>query len=254
MRSSLKSVAEVVAKLADKGFCESHVTLVNKGSDSSPRWLPAVTWIEVCAMLDEVFGPFGWDAIPVGSTSSYAEGLYTFDLMLVGRAIDDQTGEIVELKRPGRGLGLVPRSSLTSDSEHDRQAHGAKSDSITNASKALGDGFGQYLYNKEEAEAVKTALLQEKGISPTPRPGNGKTGTARTTGNGKSKDEKVGEATGPQAYRMRENGWTDEQIRSLTFDEVREVMDGIFHKDGATTIPPYTGIHTAPTLGDDFPM
>lgn len=254
VRSSLKMVSEVVAKLTDRGFCESHVTLVNKGSDTNPRWLPAVTWIEVCGMLDDVFGPFGWDAVPVGSTSDYTNGLYTYDLMLVGRALDDVTGEVVELKRPGRGLGLVPRSAIASDAEHDRQAHGAKSDAITNASKALGDGFGRYLYIKEEAEAVKAELLAQRGEQPAPK---GRTSAPRPNngGAGGNKDQKVGEATGPQAYRMRENGWTNEQIAALSRDEVRAVMDGIFGKDGAPKIAPH-GPTGAPTnqLGDDFPM
>ena len=142
--SIYRPVEEVVAKLADRSFAEPHVIKVNKGSKERPRWLDVIEWHENLRMLDAVFGPFGYDLRIVGSTSDYANGLYTVDMELTGRAVTE-TGEVVSLTRAGRGLGLVPRSAINSDAEHDRQAHGAKSDAITNAAKALGDGFGLFL-------------------------------------------------------------------------------------------------------------
>lgn len=146
-KSIFNRVEDVVEKLGDKSVAEPHVVQVNKGSDDKPRWMDVIEWHEACRILDEVFGPFGWSAEIVGSNYYTETGVYTVDMTLTGRAITEG-GEVIELKRPGRGVGYVPQSARNSSSEHERQGHGAKSDAITNATKALGDGFGLYLYQK----------------------------------------------------------------------------------------------------------
>lgn len=205
-----KKIEDVVAKLADAGYCAPHVVQVNKGSKDNPRWLDVVEWHEVVAMLDEVFGPFGWDAIPVNSTSDYANGLYTYDLMLVGRAVADDGG-VVELKRPGRGVGLVPRSALNSDAEHDRQAHGAKSDAITNASKALGKGFGLYLYFKRDGAASQPSQRGATTVTPQSQSG----------------DKRPSEKQLPYLLKA---GYSQQQVDGMSFKEWKGCLDAIFGK------------------------
>lgn len=216
---SYKAVSEVVAKLGDRGFAEGHVVSVNKGTAARPRDLDVIEWHEAVRMLDEAFGPFGWDAEIVGSTSDYASGLYTVDMTLTGRALDDVTGEVITLKRPGRGLGLVPRSAIESDAEHDRQAHGAKSDAITNATKGLGDGFGLYLYKKKPATSGYTAS------SAAPK------ASSRGADQGSQASGDLGfRPSDKQMNVLRERGYTDEQVASLEFKQWKGVLDAIFGK------------------------
>lgn len=211
------SVSEVVAKLNDKGFCAPHIAQVNKGSKTNPRWLDVVEWHEAVRMLDEVFGPFGWDAEIVGSHTDYERGVYTVDLTLTGRAVDDETGEVLTLKRPGRGLGLVPRSAIESDSEHDRQAHGAKSDAITNASKALGDGFGLFLYQKDRPQSAA--------------PSNGN-GAAHSSGG-----DKGARPSEKQMKVLLDRGYTQEQVDGMDFKTWKGVIDDIFGKRTPSVAP-----------------
>jgi hypothetical protein len=161
----MRKVSEVVAILSDKGFCEPHV-VEKKGMGGSMQ--SYVEWHEVVRMLDEAFGPFGWDAVPTSSFTDIPNGVFIYDGYIVGRAIDDETGAVVELKRAGRGMGLVPESARNSASEIDRQGHGAKSDFYSNASKALGAGFGLYLYGSKVRNAPAGSQQTETRQASTP--------------------------------------------------------------------------------------
>lgn len=221
MTSSLKSVSEVTAKLGDKGFAQQYVVQVNKGTADRPRNLDVIEWHTAVRMLDEVFGPFGWSAEIVNSHSDYANGIFLVDMTLTGRAVDDESGEVIEIKRPGRGLGLCPRSSGNADPEVDRQAHGAKSDAITNATKALGDGFGLYLYQKKPQQAAGYGN------------GNGRTDTRAQYSNGGGNGGNLGPRPSPkQLGVLTKNGYPEEQVATLEFKQWKGIVDAIF---GGTT-------------------
>ena len=227
--SCYKAVSEVAAKLTDRNFCAPHVVKVNKGSSSNPRYLDVIEWHTALRMLTDVFGPFGFDLRITGSTSDYANGIYTVDMELTGRALDDATGTVVSLVRPGRGLGLVSRSAITSDAEHDRQAHGAKSDAITNATKALGDGFGLYLYQKKQPnQSQQSSQAQGQGQ------GQGQGYTAPTTSVHPSGPPAVpSDNLGPrpsvkQLAVLAREGYPEDFVATLQFSDWKAVLDAIF--------------------------
>jgi hypothetical protein len=208
------AVGDVVAKLSSIEYSQWHVKQVNKGTLDKPRWQSVIDWQENVYMLDDTFGPFGWSAEIVGSTSDYANGVYTVDMTLTGRALDAESGAVLELKRPGRGVGIVPRSAITSDSEHDRQAHGAKSDAITNAAKALGDGFGLWLYNEAKRKEFGGA---SQPTTSAPRSGQSQS----SSGSDKRPSDK-------QMFHLSKNGYSDEQVAGMSFDEWKGTLDAIF--------------------------
>jgi hypothetical protein len=223
MPSALKTVSEVVAILGDMGFAAGHVVKVNKGSPSNPRYLDIIEWHVALEMMDKAFGPFGYDLEIVGSTTDYANGIYTVDMKLTGRAVDDVTGEVVSLIRPGRGVGLVPRSAITSDAEHDRQSHGAKSDAITNATKSLGKGFGLYLY-KKSSNGTSAAAGGAGGSYTAQRPATSAVATDGSYGppaGGRRPSEK-------QMAMFIKNGYPQEFVDTLEFGDWKGTLDDLF--------------------------
>jgi hypothetical protein len=220
-----KGVDEVVAKLSDVSFSQPHVKQVNKGSANNPRFQSVIDWQENVYMLDEVFGPFGWGIRPVASTSDYANGFYSYDVMLWAKAVTAD-GEVVTLERPGRGVGIVPRSALESDSEHDRQSHGAKSDAITNACKPLGDGFGLWLYNESKRKQYGEGSKPQQTNSAAAPSSNGRTGS----GSGARPSEK-------QLAVLVKSGYTEEQVAGLDFKDWKKVLDAIFAKETPPIAP-----------------
>lgn len=213
--SAYNSVSEVTAKMLNPEFAAPYVTKVNKGSPSNPRYLDIIEWHTAIRMLTEVFGPFGFDLEIGGSTSDYTNGLYTVDMKLTGRAIDDVTGQVISLTRPGRGLGLVPRSAINSDAEHDRQAHGAKSDAITNATKALGDGFGLYLYKKTSNGTSAAAPAAAPRATTTLSSGGG------AIAGGRRPSER-------QMAMFIKNGYPQGFVDTLEFDDWKGTLDDLF--------------------------
>lgn len=223
-------VAEVVAKLGDKEFAAPYVVQVNKGSASNPRFLDVIEWHTAIRMLAEVFGPFGFDLEISGSTTDYANGIYTVDMKLTGRAIAED-GSVVSLTRPGRGLGLVPRSAINSDAEHDRQAHGAKSDAITNATKALGDGFGLYLYQRKPASQSQSAS----------RPAAGSSATASYAPAGSNGSDELGPR--PSAGQMKvleKAGYPASFVATLKFGDWKDIVNALLNKDEDGNYAPLT--------------
>lgn len=229
-----RNVNEVVAKLGDKGFAEPYVTKVEKGQG---RVFDVIEWHKVVGMLDEVFGPFGYDIQIVGSSSDTRLGIYTKDIQITGRAWDEDEGTVVTLVRSGTGVGIVQGNPEQAE-RHDMAAHGAKSDGITNASKSLGKGFGLYLYDKAQRTAGDTQSANKGTYTPK--------ATAETIDltdlmsrpvQMPAKDGYIGNVSPAQAPHARKKGWTDQALARLTSSEVRPVMDGVFGKGPVVEAP-----------------
>lgn len=246
-----RRVEEVVAKLGDREFCAPYVVQVNKGSEARPRFLDVIEWHTAIRMLDAVFGPFGYDLRIINSTSDYANGLYTVDMELTARAITED-GTVVSLTRPGRGLGLVPRSAITSDAEHDRQAHGAKSDAITNATKGLGDGFGLYLYQKRPAQSQQS---QTRGTYPALTMVDGQPVRGGQQSYANSGDGSNGANLGPRPSEkqmgvLAREGYPAEFVATLQFSEWKGIIDAIFaHREPEIPAPTAAASQSPATAG-----
>jgi len=244
--SAYKTVSEVVAKLLDPEYAAQYVVKVNKGSASNPRFLDIIEWHTAIRMLTDVFGPFGFDLRIVGSTNDFQYGAFTTDMELTGRALDDVTGEVVSLTRPGRGLGLVPRSVMAderrTDAEYDRQIHGSKSDAITNATKGLGDGFGLYLYRKSSNGQSMAASGSSTTSSTTTAP---RTSTAPAAG-GSAGGGDLGARPSPGQMRVLEKaGYPASFVATLPFTDWKEIVNALLNKDEDGAYAPLTP-HIAP--------
>jgi len=241
--SAYKTVSEVVAKLLDPEYAAQYVVKVNKGSPSNPRFLDIIEWHTAIRMLTDVFGPFGFDLRIVGSTNDFQYGAFTTDMELTGRAIDDVTGEVVSLTRPGRGLGLVPRSVMAderrTDAEYDRQIHGSKSDAITNATKGLGDGFGLYLYKKTsngQSMAASGSAGSSTSSSTAPR-----TSTASAGAAGAASGGDLGARPSPGQMRVLEKaGYPASFVATLAFTDWKEIVNALLNKDEDGAYAPLT--------------
>jgi len=244
--SAYKTVSEVVAKLLDPEYAAQYVVKVNKGSASNPRFLDIIEWHTAIRMLTDVFGPFGFDLRIVGSTNDFQYGAFTTDMELTGRALDDVTGEVVSLTRPGRGLGLVPRSVMAderrTDAEYDRQIHGSKSDAITNATKGLGDGFGLYLYRKSSNGQSMAA----SGGNAASTSGSATTAPRTSTGTAPAANGELGARPSPGQMRVLEKaGYPASFVATLPFTDWKEIVNALLNKDEDGAYAPLTP-HIAP--------
>ena len=215
---------------------------------SGDKMLTYIPWQENMRVLDELVGPTNWSHEVTGLQVNTKDGVYIVSGTIT-LSFEEQDGTVRSISRSGVGRAVAGANKKAGEpvtvGDHDLAAAAAESDTFSRICKKFGPAFGRDLYGGEEHTSGGT----DSASRATPQQGNGQA---------KKQGPKVGEATSAQAFRMRENGWTDEQIRSLTLEEVRAAMDGIFHKDGAPTVLPHYGGRgdeaLAASMGDDFPM
>lgn len=134
-----KTVSEVVAAMS----AEFTLPTFTKPSTS----FTYVPWTESKKLLDVVFGIFGWSTTEPKVTfaamadQGKATGVYTVSFGLVVKAIDDETGEVIEKMLPCVGQGV----SYGAD---DNAAKSGMSDALSRGVKMLGQAFGFNLYEK----------------------------------------------------------------------------------------------------------
>jgi hypothetical protein len=236
--ATYRKVSEVVELLADRKPAEAQIKKVDKSDKvASKMGLSYIPWWGTVEMLNEVFGVFGWDAVVTGTTSDVEHGIYIVDGYIEVRAIDDESGVLVFKRLPGRGVGTVAQSALSSADAHDMGAKGARSDFISVAAKGLGDHFGIFLYDKADP-------ANGRNFTPSTSSQGAKTETQGTTETQKAAPAPSGHgfASEKQLVYLHREHWTDEQVAALSKEELKRVMDGIFGK-GDKISPPKTASH-----------
>jgi hypothetical protein len=238
-----RKVSEVIELLQNRATAEEQIKKVDKSDKvASKMGLSYIPWWGTVEILNEIFGVFGWDAVVTSSVSDTERGIYIVDGYLEVRAIDDDQGILVFKRLPGRGVGALSQSALTSADAHDMAAKGARSDFISVAAKGLGDALGIFLYDKADPANAKTpARTTSTNAATTTTQGAQESNQAAPDGTAPSKPDwyggidkqgkaKVGYATAGQAGVFRTNGWTNEQIAALVdygeFTEVKESQFG----------------------------
>lgn len=239
-----RKVSEVVDILGDRARAEVLIKKVSKGANKKD--LDYIPWNETAGLLNDIFGPFGWDDRKVGSESDMQRGIYIVDLELTVKAIDDETGVLVEKRLSGRGMGAVPASQIENADAHDTAGKGAASDALSRAAKKLGEAFGIFLYDRGDPArggSSNGASTTTQGAAATQETRTAAPSGAQPDkaswygGTGKDGKPRVGYASSGQAGVLRTNGWTDEQIAGLTTHaEFKEVVDSQFG-DGAHIKP-----------------
>jgi hypothetical protein len=235
--ATYRKVSEIVELLQDRAAAEAQIKKVDKGEKKKD--LSYIPWWGTVEMLNDVFGVFGWDAVPEHYVSDTERGIYIVDGYLEVRALDDETGVLVSKRLPGRGMGCVPQSALNSADAHDMAGKGARSDFISVAAKGLGNHFGIFLYDKADPANGRNfvASTSSQGASPATQV------TTQTKTDTKapapSADGRIGFASEKQLVYLHREHWTDAQVAELSKDELKRVMDGIFGK-GDKISPPKT--------------
>lgn len=220
---AFKKVSEIEKALADRAYAEAILSKVDKGNKGAFSYVP---WNESVALLTTIFGVFGWSAKIVGSHSDTERGVYRTDLVLTVRAIDDETGVLVEKSVPGTG------GSQAGPLSHEDSMKASRSDALSVACKSLGDAFGLFLYDKGDPA--------RGGTAPAPRPDTQERKPAASNSG-------VGYASEKQLPILRKHGWSDEAIRALDKIQLRAVMDGLFGKGEVIPPPAHAAV-------DDFPF
>src|SRR5258706_12439935 len=188
---------------------------VDKGNKGAYSYVP---WNETVGLLTRVFGPFGWSAEITASYSDTERGIYRTDLKLTVRVLDDETGEVLEVSRPGTGANQANPLS------HEDSIKGSRSDAISVAAKSLGDAFGLFLYDKGDPARTSTANNASRGAATARKPA----GTA-TAGTRKAAGSSTG--NGPSEKQMNvflDNGYEEEEIGRMGFRGWKTILDAIF--------------------------
>lgn len=218
-----RSASEVAAALAKK--YDGTLKTVKGSGNKDFEYIP---WNDSLRKLTEVFGPFGWDTRITHSEAHPAEGVYVAVVEVTARVIDDATGAIVTLTRAGQGRSIARPSKFEREQgmtvavdlgTHKTAAAGAASDALSRAVKQLGDAFGLFLYEKDEDEGGEQ---QTYGNSP------------RRSSSGPSEGTKRGGATPNQRTWLLKNGFSNDDVDGMTFEQASANLDRIFGKSNNT--------------------
>ena len=207
MSSTYRKVSEVVAALVQR----------YDGPTKELDGFTYIPWQESAKKLDEVFGPFGYDILPHSSEAHPREGIYTASVIVVGRATDDETGEVVTLQRAGFGRATAQASKKEREEEgltvtkslkaHDTAAAAAASDALSRGAKLLGDAFGRFLYDEKTSNGSGASSSYSTGASRT-----------------RSDSARRGPSAGQSSW-LKKLGFTQDEIDGMEFKAWRGVLD-----------------------------
>ena len=220
--SVYRPAKEIAADLAKK--YDGPTKQVRGSGNQMYTYIP---WNVTLRKLEEVFGPFGYDIRIVSSESHPKEGVYVSVVEVTGRGVDEN-GQVVSLTRTGQGRSVAQPSKWEREEKgyevsrnlsiHKTAAAGAASDALSRAAKQLGDGFGLFLYDKDDDAE------QDEDERPARRSSYG-------GGKSSSSGAKRGGPTDNQRKWLRKNGFDDDEIDDMSFEQASSELDRIFNKD-----------------------
>lgn len=188
-----------------------------------------VPWEVTTRQLDAIFGPFGWTEEVTNQQYDTQKGIYIVTRRITGfAAVTEGEGEDsythpVSITREGVGVGIAAGDNGRA---HDTAIKGADSDSFSRAAKKLGDGFGLYLYDRDDPANARPANTENASASASTRQDT----SAPTKANG---------PTEKQRKFLNDLGWNNAAIATMDFKRWKGILEAREHAPEAEPALPF---------------
>lgn len=224
----LRPIEQVTDLLNDRTFAEKSLTQVSKGSKGSFTYVP---WNETTRILDQIFGPMGWDSRLTDRqvTESGGAFIYHVGLELTVRAAAPD-GSIITATRAGVGVGIAApnRDGYLAPDAHDTAAKAARSDAISTAAKTLGNAFGLFLYDRGDPAREGTANVsgQSNSTSQQAQSTSGTSGSVKRNSWGG-----IGKCSVKQTDTLLKAGYSEKQIDGMTKEQASSCIGALIARE-----------------------